>query len=395
MNRNWRALLLEKLAGGGRGNTLFVPRLDIWYNHKKKTGTLPESLKEKSLLEVTRSLGIGYHSVIPDYVHDVPLEQYIYRGLGYYNHPDFPFVFDFSDVEYEADIGEEEIRLTYHASQGDIVLAYEYGEEFLEKGNSIPAMHEHPIKSEADYDLLKDILSRVQVTERLSGYTACRNRIGEDGLAVCCTSLAPGPVGHIHRDLRRMDDFFLDQYDFPHKIMELTEVIAPHHEKLLEIAAKTEAEVVIYGANYDEAITIEPLFREHFMPWLVNAGTILHDEGKYLLTHTDGENQGLMEAYQESNFDIADSVTPAPMTKMSLKEYRECFNGNVNIWGGIPSTIMVADSFGWEDFKAWVERMLEETAPYDHLILSIADTCPPGADFGRIEYLYEKLNKGI
>ena len=33
---------------------------------------------------------------------------------------------------------------------------------------------------------------------------------------------------------------------------------------------------------------------------------------EYLLTHTDGENQGLLQHYVASNFDIADSVCPAP-----------------------------------------------------------------------------------
>jgi hypothetical protein len=161
---------------------------------------------------------------------------------------------------------------------------------------------------------------------------------------------------------------------------------------MLEIACKTEAEVVILGANYDDMLTIPPLFRKHFMPWLVKAGRMLHEEGKYLLTHTDGENKGLMQSYLESNFDIADSVTPAPMTKLSLKEYRDIFKDKIAIWCGIPSCIMLDESYHWEDFKDWFALMLKDAAPYDHLIFSIADTCPPGASIDRIEYLCEQLN---
>ncbi len=49
---------------------------------------------------------------------------------------------------------------------------------------------------------------------------------------------------------------------------------------------------------------------------------------KFLLTHTDGENTGLLEHYLESNMDVADSVCPKPMTKLSFKEVRDHFDGS-------------------------------------------------------------------
>ncbi|MFQ7550409.1 MAG: hypothetical protein ACLRMZ_09005 [Blautia marasmi] len=53
------------------------------------------------------------------------------------------------------------------------------------------------------------------------------------------------------------------------------------------------------------------------MPALKEQSDRAHARGKYLATHTDGENTGLMELYLKSGFDIADSICPAPMTKIS------------------------------------------------------------------------------
>ncbi len=46
------------------------------------------------------------------------------------------------------------------------------------------------------------------------------------------------------------------------------------------------------------------------------AWTIFDKKGKFLLTHTDGENIGLLEEYMACEFDIADSICPSPMTKL-------------------------------------------------------------------------------
>jgi hypothetical protein len=42
-----------------------------------------------------------------------------------------------------------------------------------------------------------------------------------------------------------------------------------------------------------------------------------------------------------------------------------------------------------------VRQVLAECRPYDRLILSIADTTPPDAEFGRIQYLSEASAKDV
>lgn len=128
-------------------------------------------------------------------------------------------------------------------------------------------------------------------------------------------------------------------------------------------------------------------------PRLNRATDQLRAAGKYLLTHTDGENRGLLPAYKLCRFDVADSVCPAPMTKVTMREYREFFGQRTTIWGGIPSSLMLSNACSNVDFRQFVWTLIRDCRPYDHLILGIADTTPPAADFDRIRYLAEECAK--
>ena len=115
--------------------------------------------------------------------------------------------------------------------------------------------------------------------------------------------------------------------------------------------------------------------------------------GKFVATHTDGENQMLLDKYVAAEIDIADSICPAPMTKVSLKETRKIFGEKVTIWGGIPSIATLKESMSDHDFYRLVEDTLEAIGKGDHMILSVADTLPPAADFNRLLYLKKKAEE--
>ena len=119
---------------------------------------------------------------------------------------------------------------------------------------------------------------------------------------------------------------------------------------------------------------------------------MLHTERKYLLTHTDGENTGLLDCYIESGIDIADSICPAPMTKLTFKEVRDHFQGRVTIMGGIPSVCLLRDSMSDREFEAYLDGFFSDLGSADHLILGISDTTPPAADFERLRKIGEYIN---
>jgi hypothetical protein len=120
---------------------------------------------------------------------------------------------------------------------------------------------------------------------------------------------------------------------------------------------------------------------------------MLHAKGKFLLTHTDGENTGLLPHYLESGFDVADSVCPKPMTKLSMREVRDVFNGKITILGGIPSVCFLKHSMADREFETYLENFLLEIGRGDHIIVGISDTTPPQADFERLKLVRKYLDQ--
>ena len=173
-------------------------------------------------------------------------------------------------------------------------------------------------------------------------------------------------------------------YDHPDELAQLARCMEPYWEQLLEVAVHCPAEVVFLGANYDATVQNPRFFAEHILPWLQHAADRLHAQGKYLLTHTDGENTGLLPLYLESGFDVADSICPAPMTKLTFRQVRDTFAGRITIMGGIPSVALLPLSMPEREFDAFLDEFFEAIGCGDHLILGISDTTPPAADFNRI-----------
>jgi 5-methyltetrahydrofolate--homocysteine methyltransferase len=91
--------------------------------------------------------------------------------------------------------------------------------------------------------------------------------------------------------------------------------------------------------------------------------------------------------------DVADSVCPAPMTKVSLAEYYRRWAGRITIQGGIPSNLLLAETATDEDFNGYLDRLFQAVVPGNRLILGVADTVPPDALFDRLRRIEERTGK--
>ncbi len=390
---DFRSSMLEIIRGDIPDGLLFVPRLDIWYNRNKSRGSLPPGYENLSLIDISSKLGVGYHSVIPDFIRSVPLEDLYHRALGVYNNPDFPYRVDFSSIDFTVEKRENELKVTYYTSKGEITTRINFGPELFDSGSTIPEILEPAIKSKEDYYRLTEIFSKIKIYSTPEKYRIYHDRIGEAGIAVAFLSLACGPMQHIMRDLRKYDEFCFDIYDNPSELDMCAEPLGAIYEEMINSVSDTNAEVVLFGANYDETITYRPFFEKYIAPWLNRAADKIHSYGMSLLTHTDGENQGLLGSFKECRFDIADSICPAPMTKVPFEEYRDFFRDRATIWGGIPSLLLLKSHCSEMEFRDFIHKIIEKGKPYDRLILGIADTTPPDAEFNRIKYIVEQCSK--
>jgi 5-methyltetrahydrofolate--homocysteine methyltransferase len=89
---------------------------------------------------------------------------------------------------------------------------------------------------------------------------------------------------------------------------------------------------------------------------------------------------------------VAESITPAPMTRVTIGEYYRRWSPKLTLFGGIPSTIMLPGT-PEADFEAYLDAFFRAVAPGTRMVVGIADEVPPEAVFARLQRLGERIER--
>jgi hypothetical protein len=384
---SYKQLILDTIQGKPTTRIPFVPRLDLWYRSNKYNNTLPDKYKNASLKEIVEDLGVGYHAIIPNFQDLRSSDDDLHRALGIYNLWFMPYRTVLNNVDIFSEVNGDKRTVEYRTPKGNITTETIYNAQMRSAGITITHISKYAITCAKDLEALQYIFENAAVYPNFAGYEEFKSQVGDMGVAVAYMNMAASPMHLIQRDLVPLDLFYFLTFDNPDEMALLASTIQSYFDRILDIVTLSPAEIVLSGANYDAAVTSPPFFKQHITPSLKKQARRLHAHGKFLLTHTDGENMGLLDEYIASEFDIADSICPAPMTKLSLKDVRDAFGGKITIWGGIPSISVLEDSMSDSEFFKYVDNAMTEIGVGDHIIFSIADTTPPAAKFSRIDHL--------
>jgi uroporphyrinogen-III decarboxylase len=385
----------ERILAAIRGKTPdrlpWVPRLEFWFRVRMRQGTLPPGLQSLTLTEIADRLGVGCYASIPDFTDAAVENAMIDRTLGLFHLPVIPYHITLEDVDRRVTRHGQETVVEYHTPAGSIRTASVFTEEMLDAGASMSWTTEHAIREPRDFEVVGHIFSHLRVEPHLEGYLARRAEVGEQGLAIGYLLGTAGPIHHIMKEFMPLEQFFYALHDYPEKVHRLAEQIEPFFQQIQQIGAASPAEVLLLGGNYDDSITYPNFFEKYIFPALHDYAEVLHREGKFLMTHTDGENQRLFPLYRRAGFDIADSVCPYPMTQCRLEEIRANFGDHVTIWGGIPSTLLCASSTPEDEFRRSINETVERFARQSHFILGVSDMVTADCEWDRMQYITEKV----
>jgi len=381
---NNRQRMLAVINGQDVDRIPYVPRLDLWYRANQRADTLPPKYKNASLIDIVDDLDLGFHAVVPNFRDLRRPQEDVDRALGIYNLWTMPCRTVLENVQRSVRLQGDRTFVQYKTPLGNINTVVLYDENMRQAGITITHIEQHAFKNARDYQALGYIFENMRVEPNYDGYLEFAQQVADRGLAVAFVSLAGSPMHLIQREFMPLEVFFYEMYDHPLELRLLAEKVELYWDRVFEVVSNCPAEVVFVGANYDASVTNPPFFEQHIQPWLKKYAQGLHAHGKYLLTHTDGENRGLLSHYLGSEIDIADSVCPAPMTKLTIKQVRDIFKGRITILGGIPSVALLKSSMSQENFERFLDEFFEMIGRGDHLILGISDTTPPAAEFDRL-----------
>jgi corrinoid protein of di/trimethylamine methyltransferase len=394
----------ERILMAMRGETPdmlpYTPRFDLWYNSNSYRGTLPKRHQGRSADEIARAEGWALHKVIPELLEVADPRENVTRGIGLYSLKENGYRINFSpninlEVKKTRRGDEEATRVEYHTPKGVVSTQEVINEEMRNAGVSITWVQEHAIKRPEDYEIWAYIFENITVTPDYDRYRAWQKRIGEDGVAVMMGTFSASPIHHIQRDFLDATEFFFHYNDHHREMRRLAEAIGLVYEQILKVVGDSPAETVLWGANYDDMITYPPYFQEELSPWLRKASEYLSSKGKLVICHCDGENQGLIDLIAESGMHVAEAVCCAPMTKLPIEVYYErwCRSGKLTVMGGLIQSMLSPATASLDDLNAYLDYFFKAVAPGKRLILSVADTTPPNADFDRLALVGERIEK--
>ncbi|RMF93331.1 MAG: hypothetical protein D6736_01970 [Nitrospinota bacterium] len=386
-----RERMLAAIQGKPTDQLPWAPRMDLWYIALRARGTLPERFVGLNTAEIADVLGVGCHAVRADYTLPRDPEDLILRGFGLDNHPDYPYRVELRDLPVDFHFDRENIRTTIHTPAGEVTTHLQQTVQMTRDGISVPFVKRYAIRSPADFEAVAQIFDHLEVIPTPEAYAAFQQRIGERGLAVAKGPVGASPMHLLLHEMVAMDQFFYLYADERKALYRLVERMTPFFEAALEAILQCSAEVVFWGANYDQDLTWPPFFEAEIAPWLKKVSERVHAAGKLLLTHTDGENRALFPFYPSCGFDVAESVCPSPMTRCTLAEIRAGMGPQVTVWGGIPSIALLQDAMDEQAFEAYLDQMFDELGSGERLILGVADNVPPDADLTRLERIKERI----
>ena len=380
--------MLAAMRGSRDGRTLFAPRMDLWAIALRARGTLPARYDGMDSAELADALGVGCHAVRADYTVPRDPDDLVLRGLGFDNHPDYPFRVEIEGLEVRFETTDELFSTTVVTSGGPVRWSLIHTAEMARAGVSLPFVESYPAQGTGDLDRLAEVFEHLVVRPTPGSWERFSQRVGERGVAVANGCIVGSPMHLLLHELMPIDRFFYAYHDEYEKLATFAARLEPFFERMLAVIAGSPAEVVLWGGNYDRDVTWPPFFGTEIAPWLRRVRAVLGKAGKLLLCHTDGENDGLTEHYRRAGFDVAESVCPAPMTGAPLGTLRERMGPGICVWGGVPSVMLLKDSVSEADFASWLRRLQTEGARTNDdlspLILGVSDNVPPDADLDRL-----------
>ncbi len=380
-----RDRMLAAMRGQAPDALPWAPRMDLWYISRRERGTLPRRFDGLSTAEIADVLGVACHAVRADFTLPRDPRDFSLGGLGIENHSDSPYRVEVDGLAVEFDHRDDIYRTTIHTPAGDVTTILEHTAEMKRNGSFIPEVKQRAIRSIDDLEAVAQLFEHLVVVPTPTGYHSFHERIGERGVAVANGPVAASPMHLILHDLMDMEAFFYLYLDDLPALSRLALRMAPFFYAQLDVLALSDAEVVWWGANYDQNVTWPDFFRREIVPWAAAVSDRLHASGKLLLSHADGENDMLLGDLPACRFDVAESVCPAPMTRRTLRELRRGMGPDTTIWGGIPSVALLDSSMDNRKFERHLSEMFAELESGKRLILGVSDNVPPDASLDRLD----------
>ena len=170
--------------------------------------------------------------------------------------------------------------------------------------------------------------------------------------------------------------YMLTEPEFVHEILD---TVLEEQTKLARNAIRAGADIIIETDDY--AFNKGPLFSPHLFdlfitPRLRRFADAVHEEGGYLLKHTDGNIMAIMDSFIKTGIDGLQSIDP--IASMDMGEMKGKYGTKISLWGNIDCGNLLAHGTE-EDVKEAVYQCIKKGAKGGGFVLMSSNSIPHSA----------------
>ena len=170
-------------------------------------------------------------------------------------------------------------------------------------------------------------------------------------------------------------------YDWPDTVEAFFRGLEECHHRQIDLINESPINIVNFGENVHSATLSPELFLKYHMPAGQRRCERLHDAGKFVFSHWDGDCGPLLRYARETGLDGIEAITPYPQGDVTLEQIKEGLGDEMFLLDGIPA-IYFDETFSEEVLAECVHRLIELFAP--RLVLGISDELSSTGDIERI-----------
>ena len=348
---------------------VWQPRLEHWYNVNQVRGTLPESYRGASLLDIYR---------------DLPASVRYYYGEGKdISSPDTYIIFEYVDGAEVKEVREgENIYVYFYSPLGNLRGVKRLGEW----GCSWHYL-EHPVKTLEDLNILEYIVTHTHYRFNWEFYEVAKSTIGEWGEIQFYWERSP--FQRLFLQYMGIENTVFLIQDHPDRLKEYLKKAEEAENELFEVLSSCPITILNFGENIDGRFDSPRLYHEYLLPYYKKRVDELHRAGKFCHLHMDGYLKPLLPYLREAGFDGIEGATPLPQGDIAVEELKEAM-GEMILLDGIPMLLFLPE-YTREELEEFTKKILKLFSP--NLILGISDEISPLGDIEKVEFVSQVVEE--
>lgn len=341
--------------GESGGKIIWQPRIGCWYTDKLfEEQALPAPYTGMGINEIYRALGCSAR---------------LYSYNACYRRIEHPAV-----RETTRDLGDNLVETTIHTPVGEQVSV-------VRKTDSSARVIKvkWPIETE---DELKAALWRAENTTWAWDQDRYETLLAEVGDLGAPTMYLPRmTVQDLYINNMGVANAIYAFYDWPDTIAAYFRALDDCHARMIEVINASPIDLICFGDNVHSGTLSPELFERYYLSSCQRRCQHLHEGGKWVIAHWDGDCKPLLPYAHETGLDGIEAITPQPQGDVTLEEIKAGLGDDMFLVDGLPA-IYFDETFTVETLIDCTHRLIELFAP--RLVLGISDEISSTGDIERI-----------